>query len=61
MSEPEAIKASDLVRLMEVVKAATGVYNALERDFPSGHEPNLWDDWAELGNALRDLGLIEVT
>lgn len=50
----EAIKASDLLLLMDVVKEATGLYNLLER---MGHGS---DEFDALGNALRSLGLMEV-
>ena len=52
--EAEAIRASDLLKLMDVVKEATGLYNALERD---GHTSPEFD---QLGAALRALGLGEV-
>jgi hypothetical protein len=51
----EAIKASDLLLLMDVVRDATGLYNVLER---MGHSSQEFD---ELGTALRALGLMEVT
>jgi hypothetical protein len=54
--EVEAIRASDLMKLMEVVKAATGLYNVCE------HHLELRDqvEFRELGDALRALGLNEV-
>lgn len=53
--EAEAIKASDLLKLMDVVKEATGLYNCLERNDYAGPE------FDQLGAALRALGLNEVT
>lgn len=55
VAEVEAIKASDLLKLMKVVEHATGLYNAIERD--GGYEPA---EFKELGDALRALGLNEV-
>lgn len=54
MKEIEAIRKSDLMKLMEVVKHATGLYNALE-----GHG-DMAEPFNSLGAALRDLGLEEV-
>ena len=55
----EAIKASDLLLLMDVVRDATGLYNALERALP--WQDQSWEgEWADLGTALRALGLNEV-
>ena len=54
----EAIRASDLLLLMDVVKEATGLWNAIERD---GVALQSSEEWTALGNALRILGLIEVT
>lgn len=56
--EVEAIKASDLLKLMDVVKEATGLYNALERHWPAG-QPEVSDEFCLLGDALRALGLME--
>lgn len=61
----EAIKASDLLLLMDVVKEATGLYNHLERaktamTIRQSDDPDVWSAWIELGTALRALGLMEV-
>ena len=53
--EAEAIKASDLMLLMGVVKAATGLYNELEG---AGYGSPEYD---QLAAAFRALGLIEAT
>jgi hypothetical protein len=58
--EAEAIKASDLMKLMDVVQSATGLYNALENAWPKGF-PEISDEFCALGDALRALGLTEVT
>lgn len=55
--EVDAIKASDLLLLMDVVRAATGLYNAMEREQVGAG----WPEWTELGDAFRALGLIEAT
>lgn len=54
----EAIKASDLLKLMSAVEKGTGLYNACERTFGSA-----WNcpEFHELGAALRELGLQEVS
>lgn len=52
--EVEAIRASDLMKLMEVVKAATGLYNALEGEEYKSPE------FDQLGAAFRALGIGEV-
>lgn len=52
--EAEAIKASDLLKLMDVVKGATGLYNELEA---AGYSSPEFD---QLGAAMRALGLGEV-
>lgn len=58
----EAIKASDLLLLMDVVRDATGLFNELERARNAGGlNDTVWNAWTELGAALRALGLIEVT
>ena len=64
----EAIKASDLLLLMDVVKEATGLYNALERrridaiglDEPIPAASICPEEFDALGTALRALGLMEV-
>ena len=65
MSEPEAIKASDLVKLMDVVQAAAALYNELELALGGGFslafEQNTLGAWEDLGEQLRALGLAEVT
>jgi hypothetical protein len=59
--EVEAIRASDLLKLMEVVKCATGLWNVIERHAMQGEQPPwISDDFDLLGGALRDLGLMEV-
>ena len=60
MSEPEAIKASDLMKLMEVVKVATGLYNAVELMLPEV-PVEVAAELVSLQAALHDLGLREVT
>ena len=55
----EQIKASDLLKLMDVVKEATGWYNALEQVVCPSVEVHM--EWQNLGEALRALGLNEVT
>jgi hypothetical protein len=50
----EEIRASDLTKLMAVVQAAAGLYNALEQIDASLPE------FDELGDALRNLGVSEV-
>lgn len=55
----EAIKASDLLKLMSVVEKAAGLWNCLEQD-DSSHTTFWFNDWRELGDALRELGLTEV-
>lgn len=64
--EVEAIKASDLLKLMDVVKEATGIYNELERakttmTITLSDDLGVWGAWDELGSALRALGLMEVS
>jgi hypothetical protein len=56
----EQIKASDLLKLMEVVKAATGLWNALEAEGASELPPAARLEWDQLGEAMRVLGLTEV-
>jgi len=58
--EAEAIKASDLMKLMDVVQAATGLYNAIERQHGPDPERTVAEEWEGLGDALRSLGLAEV-
>lgn len=53
----EAIRASDLLLLMDVVRDATGLWNAIERD---GVALQSSEEWKTLGEALRALGLMEV-
>lgn len=58
--EAEAIRASDLLKLMDVVKEATGLYNALEKaDLNLPFE--IQEEYDKLGDAFRALGLIEAT
>lgn len=57
MDKVEGIKASDLLKLMQVVEKATGLWNALERLTPEMLVP---EEFSELGAALRALGLAEV-
>lgn len=60
-TEAEEIKASDLVKLMGVVGAAAGLYNALEIEY-KWTELRPWSkEFTDLGIALRDLGLAEVS
>lgn len=56
--EEQTIKASDLLKLMDVVEAATGLWNACEQTFGAR-----WgcSEFKDLGDALRKLGLQEVT
>jgi class 3 adenylate cyclase len=63
----EQIKASDLLKLMDVVHEATGLYNALEQmidgtggAFERLAGTSIMAEYAKLGNALRALGLTEV-
>ena len=57
------IKASDLARLMDVVEAAAGLYNELEKKYTTEWVPvgEIGKAWHEVGQALRELGLHEVT
>lgn len=58
----EGIKASDLLKLMTVVEKATGLWNTIERRATLGEmAPWLEGDYVALGEALRELGLTEVT
>lgn len=56
----EQIKASDLLKLMDVVKEATGLYNALEKEGAWELPAEARTEWDKLGNALRALGLAEI-
>jgi hypothetical protein len=58
LTRAEAIKASDLKSLMEVVSAAAGLWNACESS-GWGVRPELWKDYMALGAALRQMGLPE--
>ena len=56
--EENVISASDLLKLMNVVEAATSLYNVCELTFGAR-----WGvpEFHELGEALRAFGLSEVT
>jgi hypothetical protein len=56
----EAIKASDIAKLMAVVGAAAGLFNRLEREYYVTQLRPWGPEFRELGQALRDLGLPEV-
>jgi len=53
----EAIRASDLMKLMKVVEHATGLYNFCERQYGAA-----WgcEEFRELQVALLELGLTQV-
>jgi hypothetical protein len=55
----EAIRASDLMKLMKVVEMATGLWNEIEKAHSETWTCEL-ETWGQLGDALRDLGLAEV-
>lgn len=56
--EVQSIRGADLLRLMDVVEAATGLYNACEQTFGER-----WGcaEFKELGEKLRAFGLQEVS
>lgn len=58
MTEPNTIKASDLVKQIQVTEAAIGLWNYCEKTF--GKRWNC-PEFHELGDKLRNLGLAEVT
>jgi hypothetical protein len=59
--EVQTIRASDLVKLMGVVGAAAGLFNALELQYKWTERRPWAKEYNDLGAALRELGLAEVS